>query len=115
MGDFGNTILRKAMAKLDFYSFNNLKKYFPSLSSSSEFIDSLKSITVDITSSREKLDNLTPEDKLKVCLNVLMQLENEILNEYVEFKGTEVFIPLKINKVVKDKQLKINVGDYGDQ
>lgn len=115
LGDFGDTILRKAMAKLGFYRFNNLKKYFPSLTSSNEFIDSLKNITVDITSSRGKLDNLTPEDKLKVCLNVLMQLENEILNEYVEYKGTEFFIPIEIKRIVRDKQLKINVGDYGDQ
>jgi type III restriction enzyme len=115
LGDFGDTILRKAMAKLDFYKFNNLKKYFPSLTSSNEFVNSLKDITVDITSSREKLDNLTPEDKLKVCLNVLMQLEKEILNEYVEYKGTEIFIPIEIKNIVRDKKLKINVGDYGDQ
>ncbi len=115
LGEFGESIIRKAMAKLDFYRFNNLKKYFPSLFSSIEFINSLKSISVEITSSREKLDNLSPDDKLKVCLNVLKQLENEILNKNVEYKGTEIFIPLEINKVVQDKQLKINVGDYGDQ
>jgi len=115
LGDFGDMTIRKAMAKLDFYRFNNLKKYFPDLSSSKEFIESLKKICVDITSSREKLNNLTPDDKLKVCLNVLIQLENEILNEYVEYKGTEIFVPIEIKKVVKDKQLKINVGDYGDQ
>jgi len=115
LGDFGDTIIRKAMAKLDFYRFSNLKKYFPDLNSSKEFIESLKKINVDITSSREKLSNLTPDDKLKVCLNVLLQLENEILNEYVEYKGTEVFIPIEIKEVVKDKQVKINVGDYGDQ
>ena len=115
LGDFGTTVIRKAMAKLDFYRFSNLKKYFPDLNSSKEFIESLKKISVDITSSREKLDNLTPDDRLKVCLNVLLQLENEILNEYVEYKGTEIFIPVEIKKVVRDKQLKINVGDYGDQ
>ena len=115
LGDFGDMTIRKAMAKLDFYRFNNLKKYFPDLSFSKEFIESLKKICVDITSSREKLNNLTPDDKLKVCLNVLLQLENEILNEYVEYKGTEIFVPIEIKKVVKDKPLKINVGDYGDQ
>ena len=115
LGDFGDMTIRKAMAKLDFYRFNNLKKYFPDLSFSKEFIESLKKISVDITSSREKLNNLTPDDKLKVCLNVLLQLENEILNEYVEYKGTEIFVPIEIKKVVKDKPLKINVGDYGDQ
>ena len=115
LGDFGDVIIRKAMAKLDFYKFSNLKKYFPDLNSSKEFIESLKKINVDITSSREKLDNLTPDDKLKVCLNVLVQVENEILNEYVEYKGTEIFVPVEIKKIVKDKRLKINVGDYGDQ
>ncbi len=115
LGDFGHAILRKAMAKLDFYRFNNLNKYFPSLTSSNEFISSLKNITVDITSSREKLDKLTPEDKLKVCINVFTQLEDEILNEYVEYKGTEIFKPIEIEIIVRDKQLKINVGDYGDQ
>ncbi len=115
LSDLGNMIIRKAMAKLDFYKFNNLKKYFPSLTSSDEFINSLKNISVDVISSREKLYNLTPEDKLKVCLNVLTQLENEILNEYVEFKGTEIFIPVEIKQVVRDKQLKISVDDYADQ
>ncbi len=115
LGRFGETIIRKAIAKLDFYRFTNLKKYFPSLDSSKEFVESLKNISVDLTSSKEKLDNLNPEDKLKVCLNVLMQLENEILNEYAEFKGTKFFAPIEIKNVVRDKQLKINVGDYGDQ
>jgi len=115
LGDFGDVVIRKAMAKLDFYRFSNLKKYFPDLNSSKEFIESLKKINVDVISSREKLNNLTPDDKLKICLSVLLQLENEILDEYVEYKGTEIFIPIEIKKVVRDKQLKINVGDYGDQ
>ena len=113
--DFGDAIIRKAMAKLDFYRFSNLKKYFPDLNSSKEFIESLKKINVDVISSKKKLNNLTPDDKLKICLNVLLQLENEILNEYVEYKGTEIFIPVEIKRIVKDKLLKINVGDHGDQ
>jgi len=115
IGDFGDIIIRKAMAKLDFYRFNNLKKYFPDLNSSKEFIDSLKKINVDVIASREKLDNLTPDDKLKICINVLLQLGNEIVNEYVEYKGTEFFIPVEIKEIVKDKKLKINVEEYGDK
>ncbi len=115
LGDFGGTILRKAMAKLDFYKFNNLKKYFPSLISSKEFIEALKNITVDITSTKEKLDNLGPDDQLKVCVNVLIRLENEIINDYVVYKGSEIFVPMEIKKIVKDKQLKINVSDVGDK
>ncbi|WP_028841996.1 DEAD/DEAH box helicase family protein [Thermodesulfovibrio yellowstonii] len=113
--DFGESIIRKAMSKLDFYKFSNLKQYFPNLTSSKEFINSLKKISVEILSSKEKLNSLTPDDKLKACLNVLMQLENEIKSKYVEYKGTEVFIPLKVKNVIRNKQLRINVGDYGDQ
>jgi len=113
--DFGEVIIRKAMAKLDFYKFSNLKKYFPDLTSSKEFIESLKRINVDVTGSREKLNNLIPDDMLKICLNVLMQLRSEILKGYVEYKGTKIFVPIEVKKVVKDKSLKINVGEYGDQ
>ncbi|WP_022670415.1 DEAD/DEAH box helicase family protein [Hippea alviniae] len=115
LGNFGDTIIRKAMAKLDFYRFNNLKKYFPDLNSSKEFIESLKKINADVISSKEKLNNLTPDDELKICLSVLLQLENEIMNEYVEYKGTEIFVPVEIKRIVKDKQLKINVGECGDK
>ena len=113
--DFGEVIIRRAMAKLDFYKFSNLKKYFPDLTSSKEFIESLKRINVDVTGSREKLNNLIPDDMLKICLNVLMQLRSEILKGYVEYKGTKIFVPIEVKKVVKDKSLKINVGEYGDQ
>ncbi len=115
LDNFGELIIRKAMAKLDFYRFNNLKKYFPDLTSSKEFIKSLGKISVDITGAQEKLNNLTPDDMLKVCLDVLKQLKDEILKGYVEYNGNKIFIPKEIKEVVKDKTLKINVGEYGDQ
>ncbi|MCX7903011.1 MAG: DEAD/DEAH box helicase family protein [Caloramator sp.] len=115
LGDFGEVFIRKSMAKLEFYKFNNLKKYFPELVSSKEFIESLKKINVDITTTKDRFNKLTPDDKIEICLNVLKQLETEILNDYVEYEGTEDFIPKPIREIVKDKLLKINVGDDGDQ
>lgn len=112
---FGDVIIRKAMAKLDFYRFNNLKKYFPLLGSSSEFINSLKNISVNITGPGKKLENLTPDDMLNACVNVLVQLENEILENYSEYIGTKTFVPVEIKNVVKDKKLKISVEEYGDK
>jgi len=112
---FNEAIARKALSKLDFYKFDNLKKYFPSLNSMNEFIESLKQIRVDIRSSKEKLNSLTPDDKLDVCLTVLKQLESQIRADYTEYTGTKLFIPNKIKNVVRDKTLSINVGDYSDQ
>jgi len=112
---FNEAIVRKALSKLDFYKFDNLKKYFPKLNSMNEFIESLKQVRIDIRSSKEKLNNLTPDDKLDVCLTVLKQLESQIRADYTEYTGTKLFIPNKIKNVVRDKTLSINVGDYSDQ
>jgi len=112
---FNGAIIRKALSKLDFYKFDNLQKYFPRLNSINEFIESLKQIRVDIRSSKERLNNLTPDDKLGVCLTVLKQLESQIRADYTEYKGTKLFVPNEIKNVVRDKILNINVGDYSDQ
>jgi len=112
---FNEAIIRKALSKLDFYKFDNLKKYFPKLNSMSEFINSSKQIRVDIRSSKERLNNLTPDDKLDVCLTVLKQLESQIRADYTEYTGTKLFISNKIKDVVRDKTLNINTNDYSDQ
>jgi len=112
---FNEAILRKAISKLDFYRFDNLKKYFPKLNSTKEFIESLKQIKVDIRSSAERLNNLTPDDRLEVCLAVLGQLEPQIKASYNEYRGTKLFVPNKIKEVVIDKTMRINVDDFSDK
>ena len=113
--NFNEAITRKALSKLDFYKFNNLRKYFPKLDSINEFIESLKQIKVDIRSSKERLNNLTPDDRLDVCLSVLKQLESQVREGYTEYGGTKIFIQNKIKNIIKDETLNINVGDYDDQ
>jgi len=115
LGDFGTTIMRKSMAKIDFYKFDNLKKFIPGLKSSIEFISELSDINLDIVSSEAKLDNLSPDDKLEVCIYVLKQIESQIVSNSHEFRGTEVFVGKKINEIVHDKRLHIEVDESGDQ
>lgn len=113
--NFNEIIIRKALSKLEFYKFDNLQKYFPKLNSMNEFVESLKRIKVDLRSSNQKLNNLEPDDKLEVCIEILSQLENQIKMGYTDYKGTKIFIQNKIKDVVKDKELSINVGDFSDQ
>ena len=113
--NFNEAITRKALSKLDFYKFNNLRKYFPKLDSINEFIESLKQIKVDIRSSKERLNNLTPDDRLDVCLSVLKQLESQVRESYTEYGGTKLFIQNKIKNIIKNETLNIKLGDYGDQ
>jgi len=118
LGEFGEAVIRRAMAKLDFYSFNNLKRYFPGLSSSSEFVNSLKGLSVSVSSSAARLSSLTPEDRLKISLSVLRELQEEILKETLEFEGTKEFYPVPLREVVRDRILKIapdfrGEGEFG--
>jgi len=115
LSKFNDSILRKAMSKNDFYKFDSLQKYFPKLNSSKDFLKSLKQLKVDIRSSKRRLDNLSPDDKLDVCLDILGQLEGEIKTGYTEYQGTKLFVQNKIKELVEDKQLTINVGDFSDQ
>ena len=112
--NFNESIIMKAISKIDFYRFNNLRKYFPKLETIKDFVEELKRMTVDIRSSNQRLSNITPDDKLEVCLNILTKLESQIINEYTEYKGTKIFIQNKIKDVVIDKILRINVDrEYG--
>lgn len=112
---FNRNILRKAIAKLEFYKFHNFRKYFPNLDSMNTFLDWFTNMSVDLRSSEHRLNNLTPDDKLDVCLQILNQLENNIKSGYTDYEGTTLFVQRKVNDIVKDKTLNINVGDISDQ
>jgi len=111
---FSEAVIRKAIAKNNFYRFNNLKKYLQ-LDSLNSFIERFKKIEAYITTSEKRLQGLTPNDKLEICLAILKQLELYIKSEYTEYKGSRLFIPYSISNIVKDKTLNINIGDNSDQ
>ncbi len=112
---FGPAILRKAMDRLEFYRFSNLKKYFPGLRSSSEFIDSLGKIEVKITSTPERLENITAEDMLEIAVHILREIEKKIKNNVSLYRGTESFHPVPLGEIAVNKKMQITPGDgeYG--
>ncbi len=75
---FGEPLIRKAMNRLPFYRFSNLKNFLPCLNRVSEFIhsrDYLGSFRVNITlpETMEEKD-LNQDQKLEVLINFLGQL-----------------------------------------
>lgn len=116
--DFGINIIRKALNRLEFYKFNNLKSFLPNLKSVSEFITSknyLGKIKVDIKGLLNQINTLAPKQKLEITINVLEKISQIIISEDVEFKGTKEFKPYEVNKTFKDKTLNICVREGGDQ
>jgi type III restriction enzyme len=106
--DFGNSILRKALNKIELYKFDNLKKYFPAMKSISEFLSTTSEIKVEVISSSENLDNLMSEDKLTISSFVFDKIKSEIEKTYTEFIGTKIFKSEKLKDRLKDPAI-INV------
>lgn len=115
---FGPHLIRKALNKLAFYRFDNLKTYFPHLESITQFItaeDYLGQIQVEVIGATRQVDQLSPADKLDATLHVLTRLTGEIQTGTTEFVGTKEFKPLAIQVCVKDKTLSIVVDEIGDK
>jgi type III restriction enzyme len=118
ISDFDNRIVRKALSKLDFYHFNNLKSFLPNLQSISEFITSenyLRNVSIELEGPDTVLNALKPDVELQILIEVLEKVSHTISSENVEFKGTKLFEPYDIKKKLKDKRLNIYVNDSGDQ
>lgn len=116
--DFGEAVLRKAISKLDFYQFSNLKHYFPHLKSVTEFITSdayLNPVIVEVSGNPEQVGNLTPDDKLRSAVSILEKISRDISAGTPEVIGTKVFEPFAIHYCVKDKSLEITLIEDGEQ
>ncbi|MGC8651443.1 MAG: DEAD/DEAH box helicase family protein [Minisyncoccia bacterium] len=112
--DFGENIIRSALDKFEFYRFDNLKKYFPHLKSIKEFISShnyLGNVEVEISGLKEKVNNLMPDDKLKIALFVIKEISEQARVNTSEFVGTTLFKARMLREVFRDKILKIDNDD----
>ncbi|MCB0018834.1 MAG: hypothetical protein KDE09_13675, partial [Anaerolineales bacterium] len=118
LSNFGPHLVRKAINKLAFYRFDNLKTYFPHLESITQFItakDYLGQVQIEVIGATGQVDHLSPVDKLDTTLQVLTRLTSEIQTGTEEFVGTKEFRPQAIQVCVKDKTLSIVVDGTGDK
>ena len=117
--NFDKSIIRKALNKLPFYNFNNLKRYFPHLNSISEFIGSknyLKTIEIEFTGNKKQIGNPTPKMKLEATILSLNEISNLIKESYTDYKGTKEFSPEGISKIFgKEKTLNISIQEGSNQ
>jgi type III restriction enzyme len=115
---FGDAIVRKAIQKLEFYEFSNLKKYLPNLKSISEFIGSknyLGKIVIEFTGLENQVKNLDSESKLYATIALLEEISLVIQSDKVEFKGSKEFKPKMIKDIFTNKTLNIVVEEDSDQ
>ena len=110
--DMESHIVKNALAKNEFFNFNNLRKIIPEINSTKEFIEKEKYLAgFKINFSTEKyISTITNEDKFNAVLKLLFEIENEIKENLTEYQGTDKFMPSLINKIFTDKKIKIKKG-----
>lgn len=115
---FGIPIVRKSIQRLNFYEFDNLKRYLPQLRSVNEFISSeryLGKIKLEVSGLPEQIENLTPDEKLDAATQILDTIAEVIASDKVEFKGTKLFKPYMLKDTFTDKTLNFMLDEGDDK
>jgi type III restriction enzyme len=116
--DFGESLVRRAINSMDFYSFNNLSYYFPNIQSKHEFITSpsyLGKIKIEVSELEDDIHSLSSNQRLEIIYDVLEQIEITVKESDVEYSGSAEFEPYDFKSVFKDKTLNIFVSDVTDK
>ncbi|MCA8354184.1 DEAD/DEAH box helicase family protein [Burkholderia cepacia] len=116
--DFGVSVIRKAIHRIEFYEFASLKKYLPKLKSVDEFITSeryLGKLKIEVSGLPEQIKELTQDEKLEAAVQVLTVISDVIASEKIEYKGSKKFAPHMIKEVFTDKTLNFMLDDGGDK
>ncbi len=103
-------IVKSAIAYNPFFAFSSLRRYFPQLTSMSEFITSeeyLGGLTINLQGNIGEL-GINRREKLAACRRLLTQIEDEIKGNITEYEGTKDFHEEYVNAIFTDKCLEFS-------
>lgn len=102
----------KALQRISFYEFGNLKHYFPNLQSIGDFINNdqyLGNVVIDVKIPHTlTLANLSAKEKLQLLETVLNNIADNLKRNYQKYKGTYQFISKPIKEVFTDYSVHID-------
>ena len=110
---FDVRFIKKAIQRLEFYKFDNLKKYLPLLTSMKEFIYGEKwlnagNLKLYLTVPKEyKASDISPDEILKVTIDILKEYEVKFKSGYVKQRGTNRFIGYPIREYLTNYNKRV--------
>jgi len=79
-----------------------------------EFISSsayLANVEIEVTGPKNKIERLTPSEKLEIILSVIKEIAEQAKINTSEFQGTTLFKAKALWEIFKDKKIKIDKDD----
>lgn len=117
--EISKVAIKKALYKLDFYSFANLKKHFPHLETLAEFIEKkeyLGEIKVTVSGLASQLEeSLAPESELEIATKVLAQIASGMSSQDSKWRGSKEFKHILLRKKIDDKELNFAPNESRDK
>ncbi|HFU4090420.1 TPA: DEAD/DEAH box helicase family protein [Streptococcus suis] len=113
VGRFDARYIKKAIQRLEFYQFDNLKKYMPLMPSMKEFIYgknwlNANELNLFLTVPKDyKSTDVTPDDILNVVIELLKEYEVKFKSGYVKQRGTNKFIGYPINEYLTNYNKRV--------
>lgn len=110
--DIPEHVIRFALSQNPFFYFDNLVKFFPSISSVSDFIKNknfLGGLEVDLVGTKERLNSISYHDYLLAITQILLLIEDEIKTNITEFQGSD-YVSDYIHKIFIDKEIRVKIG-----
>jgi type III restriction enzyme len=109
VSDFPKHIIRFALTQNPYFYFDSLVRFFPTVESLSNFIESkdyLGGLEITFTSLQTRLAEISNHDFLLAIQGLLQSIEMEIKSNLTEFEGSD-YIEEYVHKVFKDKEIKV--------
>ncbi|BDR57395.1 DEAD/DEAH box helicase family protein [Xylocopilactobacillus apis] len=110
---FNDRYIKKAIQRLEFYQFDNLKKYLPLLRSMKDFIYGKNwlnagNLKLFLTIPKEyKSRDITADEILKVTIDLLKEYEVKFKSGYVKKRGTNKFVGYPISEYLSNYNKRI--------
>lgn len=111
--DINLNIVQSAVARNPFYTFANIKKYFPHLPSMSNFMvskDYLGGLEITFQGNLYNLEENFSEH-LAAISGLLNKIETEIRQQNTDYQGSKEFKPSRIHEIFYDKTLKFSIDN----
>lgn len=118
LSDFGGNVVRCAMNRIPFYSFQHLQSVFPHAKSLTEFTtitQYLGSVEVEVQGTSVQITEMDQEQKLSICTDVLQKIAKEADSGVSEYEGTILFEPIPIKDTVIDKTIRIAIDETSER
>lgn len=117
--DIDYHVARSAMNSFASFNFDRLKKLYPQLKSSREFLTSenyLANLDIRISGTKDSIADYSQSDKLMITKAIFKEIEPLLLTRGKSYKGTKEFKPFQIKDKFRDViQLNVTIPKDGNQ